>query len=190
MKVDYLDGPKLFVIREFSSPQECDELIERSERLGYSDAPITTSVGFVMRKDIRDNTRVIVDNLGLAADWWDRAKGLLVDDWFGWKAVGLNERFRYYRYDIGQRFARHTDGYFERTNGERSHFTFMVYLNDGFEGGATAFHESSPSLLITPERGMALVFYHRQLHEGMPVVKGRKYVLRTDVMYRHPVSRR
>jgi hypothetical protein len=54
MKVDYLDGPKLFVIHGFLSPQECDEFIDRSERFGYSDAPITTSVGFVMRKDIRD----------------------------------------------------------------------------------------------------------------------------------------
>jgi hypothetical protein len=70
-------------------------------------------------------------------------------------------------------------------NGEQSHFTFLVYLNDGFEGGATAFHESRASLLVTPEAGKALVFYHRQLHEGMPVVRGRKYFLRTDVMYRY-----
>ena len=51
--------------------------------------------------------------------------------------------------------------------------------------GATAFRETRASLLVTPERGKALVFYHRQLHEGLPVVRGRKYVLRTDVMYRH-----
>lgn len=57
-----------------------------------------------------------------------------------------------------------------------------MYLNGGFEGGATAFRESRASLLVTPERGKALVFYHRQLHEGLPVVRGRKYVLRTDVM--------
>jgi hypothetical protein len=30
---------------------------------------------------------------------------------------------------------------------------------------------------------MALGFVHLQLHEGAPVVRGRKYVLRTDVMY-------
>lgn len=30
---------------------------------------------------------------------------------------------------------------------------------------------------------MALVFVHRHLHEGAPVIAGRKYVLRTDVMY-------
>jgi prolyl 4-hydroxylase len=39
-------------------------------------------------------------------------------------------------------------------------------------------------LKVRPELGKALVFYHPQLHEGMPVVKGRKYVLRTDVMFR------
>jgi hypothetical protein len=38
-------------------------------------------------------------------------------------------------------------------------------------------------LTIRPERGMALGFYHLQIHEGAPVIHGRKYVLRTDVMY-------
>jgi hypothetical protein len=33
----------------------------------------------------------------------------------------------------------HQDGYFERYNGERSQFTLMVYLNDGYEGGGTSF---------------------------------------------------
>lgn len=184
MESEYLDGRKTFVIRHFLSPEECARFIERSEQTGYADAPITTAAGFLMRKDIRDNARVMMDDPDLAAEWWHRAKDLLVPEWFGWQLAGLNERFRYYRYDVGQRFARHTDGYFERNPLERSHFTFMVYLNDGFEGGETAFHENRASLLVTPERGKALVFYHRQLHEGMPVRQGRKYVLRTDVMYR------
>jgi hypothetical protein len=184
VEVDYLNGPKLFVIRQFLTAEECDAFIEQSERLGYTEAPISTSFGPLLRKDVRDNERLLLDDPALAAAWWERAQGLLVGEWFGWRAVGLNERFRVYRYDPGQRFAPHTDGYFERNNGERSHFTFLVYLNEGFEGGATAFHERRASLLVTPERGQALVFYHRQLHEGMPVVRGRKYVLRTDVMYR------
>ena len=32
--------------------------------------------------------------------------------------------------------------------------------------------------------GKALVFLHLLLHEGAPVTGGRKYALRTDVMYR------
>jgi hypothetical protein len=39
---------------------------------------------------------------------------------------------------------------------------------------------------VRPVRGTALVFRHRLLHEGAPVLTGRKYVLRTDVMYGPP----
>jgi hypothetical protein len=39
-------------------------------------------------------------------------------------------------------------------------------------------------LRVRPEPGKALVFYHYLSHEGAPVTAGRKYVLRTDVMYR------
>ncbi len=158
--------------------------IALSEKAGYVDAPITTAAGFLMRKDVRDNDRVMIDDPALAASLWERAKPLVPADWLGWKAVGLNERFRYDRYGEGQHFAPHYDGCFARDNGERSHFSFIVYLNDGFEGGETAFHQTRPPLKVRPERGKALVFYHRQLHEGMAVLKGRKYVLRTDLMFR------
>ena len=55
----------------------------------------------------------------------------------------------------------------------------MIYLNDDFEGGATILSGIS----VKPRRGMALVFIHELLHEGAPVTKGRKYVLRSDVMF-------
>lgn len=184
MHREELDGPTTFVIHDFLTPDECAGFIAASESAGYEDAPITSASGFVMRKDIRNNDRVMVDDAPLAERFFERARPYLHADWFGWKLVGLNERFRYYRYDPGQKFAPHTDGYFLRSLGERSHFTFMVYLNDGFEGGETAFHRTAPSLKVTPERGKALVFYHGILHEGAPVREGRKYVLRTDVMYR------
>jgi len=48
VQVDHLDGPKLFVIHDFLSPEECQAFIERSELLGFADAPITTAAGFVM----------------------------------------------------------------------------------------------------------------------------------------------
>ena len=41
-------------------------------------------------------------------------------------------------------------------------------------------------MTVQPESGMALVFVHQQLHEGASVLNGRKYVLRTDVMYVPP----
>ena len=184
MEKEELDDERIFVIHGFLSPEECAALIERSEELGYGDAPITTGAGFVMRKDVRNNERVMVDDGDLAARLFALARPMLPDTWFGWELVGLNERFRFYRYDPGQFFAAHTDGCFERDNGERSHLTFMVYLNEGFQGGETAFHLYGEKVNVVPKTGMALVFYHRRLHEGAAVRSGRKYVLRSDVMYR------
>ena len=63
----------------------------------------------------------------------------------------------------------------------RSLYTALVYLNDDFEGGQTRFYEHDT--LVRPTQGMALFFVHNQLHEGCEVVSGRKYVLRTDVMF-------
>lgn len=92
----------------------------------------------------------------------------------------LNERFRIYRYTEGQRFAWHRDGSFRRSTDEESYYTLMVYLNEGFEGGRTEFADHA---VVEPATGRALVFYHPLLHQGAPVVRGTKYVLRTDVMY-------
>jgi predicted 2-oxoglutarate/Fe(II)-dependent dioxygenase YbiX len=95
--------------------------------------------------------------------------------------VGLNERLRFYRYEPGQRFRWHRDGSYARDRDERSLLTVLLYLNDDFSGGATEF-EAGPR--VTPEAGCALVFAHGLRHQGAPVIRGRKYVLRTDVMYR------
>jgi prolyl 4-hydroxylase len=57
----------------------------------------------------------------------------------------------------------------------------MVYLNEEFTGGATAFHDFH--LEVAPRTGMALIFQHLVLHEGCELIDGTKYVLRSDVMY-------
>ena len=187
MHKEELDGRNVFVIHGFFSREECDRPIARSEQAGYGDAPITTSAGPVMAKDVRNNTRVMLDDVQLAADLWARAAPLLPARIHNWRAVGFNERFRFYRYDVAEQFALHLDGAFYRSSVEVSNLTFMVYLNEGFEGGATNFYHwhGEKRLSVRPETGKALVFVHRQLHEGTPVTQGRKYVLRTDVMYRH-----
>ena len=79
--------------------------------------------------------------------------------------VGLwcvNERLRFYRYDIGQQFDWHYDGAFERDNGERSQLTFMVYLNDGFVGGETALEGA----IISPRKGLAPILHPPDSPQG------------------------
>ena len=190
MEKKQLDGDQVFVIREFLTPEECTSFVAMSEHAGYEEATITTSSGFVMAKEIRNNARLIVDNPALANQWWNRAAAFLPHSIEACRAIGFNERFRFYRYDPEQRFAPHFDGYFSRPSGERSQLTFMVYLNADFTGGETKFYNDDRQLrfAVRPERGMALIFVHLQLHEGAPVTSGRKYVLRTDVMYTSPAE--
>ena len=146
---------------------------------GYSAATINTNKGFERRPYVRNNERVIVDDFEIAKNLWQRVAENIPQVLQGRQALGLNERFRFYCYDVGQYFAPHVDSYFRRENGEQSLLTFMIYLNDDFEGGETNFGETS----IKPERGMALLFDHGLLHEGCAVTQGREYVLRSDVMY-------
>jgi hypothetical protein len=73
------DRDDLFVIHDFLTPDECRHYIALSESVGYVDAPITTLAGFVMRKDIRDNARVIHDDVKLAADMWERLEPHMPD---------------------------------------------------------------------------------------------------------------
>lgn len=169
----------IFTVTDFLSADECQRYIALAEGEGFDDAPINTLFGPVVEKEIRNNKRVIVDDLALAATIWERVKDYVAGVLAEFRAVGINERFRFYRYDPGQAFRWHRDGYFQRESGERSRLTLMFYLNDDFEGGETFFEE----VVVRPQSGMALCFVHHLLHEGAEVKSGRKYVMRTDVMY-------
>jgi len=168
-----------FAIDDVLSEQECAALVDRAERQGFEVAPITTATGFRLDLETRNNDRVIFDDTALA-DWlWPKVRDEIPAILNGRPAVGLNERFRLYRYAPGQRFSWHSDGAFRRDNGEMSLLTFMIYLNDGYLGGETRFQDAS----VTGRTGMALVFLHQMFHEGSEVTEGRKYALRSDVMY-------
>jgi hypothetical protein len=182
----------IFVIHDFLSLDECAGLIATAEAAGFADAPINTLFGTAVRKDVRDNERVMIDDVPLAAAWFERARPFLPTRLGGWEPCGMNERFRYYRYAPGQRFDWHLDGAFHRVNGESSRLTFMVYLNGGVAGGCTAFNlrregvirEADPTVRVLPTAGKALVFRHDVLHTGEVVLTGTKYVVRSDVMCR------
>ncbi len=73
MDKEQIDGDRIFVIRGFLTPDECRASVERSEQAGYEEATITTASGFVMAKEIRDNARLIVDDISLANEWSQRA---------------------------------------------------------------------------------------------------------------------
>ena len=184
----YLDGdsldlsaPLVFTVPDVLTAGDCRMLIDMLEKEGFDEAPITTIAGPVMNKNVRNNRRVMFDHEDLAARLYRRIESSLPVV-CNTKPVAANERFRAYKYEPGQRFAPHFDGCFKRNAHERSELTFMVYLNDGFGGGATRFLDYD--IDVQPRTGMALLFQHRILHEGCAVTSGIKYVLRSDVMYR------
>ena len=187
----YLDGDSFdfsaalaFTLPAVMSPGECAAMIDRIDSLGPRAAPVTTASGPVMMPDVRNNERVIFDDAALASKLFDRIAAHLPNPLCEMQAIGLNERFRCYRYQPGQRFAPHRDGSFERDLRERSLLTFIVYLNADFTGGETAF--LGYEVAAIPTAGSALLFQHLLEHEGCVVRTGKKYVLRSDVMYRAP----
>jgi len=191
-KAEVLDQDKVIVIHGFLSGEECAALIQRSESL--RDEPGT--VADVVIEEVRNNERVIVDDVSLATDFLRRAEPSLPAVIDGHGLVGFNERWRFYRYGPGQTFKPHRDGSFMRIKSwEESQMTFMIYLNDGMVGGETRFFSDMeqafrqrPYLSVQPKRGMALAFIHSIWHEGAMVQSGLKYVLRTDVMYKEVLN--
>lgn len=171
--------PSIFTIGGVLTADECREMIAIANERGFDPATINAWDGPRLDKETRNNDRVIVDDLDLARRLWVRVHEFIPRMRAGRQVRGLNERFRFYRYTPGQRFSWHADAPFARENGELSLLTFMIYLNDGYEGGATRFESS----LVAGKLGMALLFEHGLIHEGAEVTAGVKYVLRSDVMY-------
>jgi len=127
---------------------------------------------------VRNNERAIVESREWVGTLWKRLSDVPLPSIEGERPVGLPREIRFYRYSNGQRFKMHKDGPWTE-NGVSSKLTFLVYLNDGFVGGATDFREFN----ISPKLGSALLFVHDTWHEGAAVVEGVKYVLRSDVLY-------
>jgi len=111
------------------------------------------------------------------------------------EAHSFNSNIRVYKYTPLQHFGPHYDDDCRDTmTGAKSEWTLLLYLTgyeDGVEGGETLFYRNgkgtSEEVIKAPlTRGTALLHRHGRecmLHEGSPVVRGVKYVLRTDVMF-------
>lgn len=214
-----------FMLHNVLTANECESLIKVTEHLGYDD--IKTGV-------LNNNAWVTwVFNNDVIQSLMDRCSehvpqivppkdaGTLSPR----QLSGLNPRCRFYRYmqNDFETFKPHRDDPNPRaglvsptsklfhwdTDGEQfSLFTFLLYLNDDFEGGETNFFFDQDKVVgVRPVQGSVLVFPQTArfdnsdaerkrantaspLHEGSRVRPRRhpkksrpKYVMRSDILY-------
>ncbi|KAG5984605.1 hypothetical protein E4U55_004047 [Claviceps digitariae] len=199
--------PNLSLATNVLSPQECKAIIAAGESVGFlPDVPI--------RQD--EDTSVLAHNFYWICDTafhdklWARMAPFVPASLNGRVSRGLNRRFRVYRYVPGAEYRCHIDGawppsgirpdgtyVYDSSPPERkqsSLFTFLLYLNDEFEGGETTFYMPAVregtlnAYPVRPVMGAVAVFPHGEskgalLHEGTSVRKGAKYIIRTDIEY-------
>lgn len=193
----------LFELPAFLAPAMCRHLIEQSEKMKFSDIKKEYDASY------READRVVVKCESLARMIWEKLRKCLkrrdvfeiMPYGFGsagvWAPVGINPCFRFTRYSPGHHFKPHKDGLFVMTNDYRTIYTVVIYLNEDFEGGQTVFYETEPNQNVSdyeslslktmkeilPSIGKAVVFNHDTLHAAKEVLKGTKYILRTDILF-------
>lgn len=172
---------EIFLIKPFLPVEECKKLIELSESIGFSEADVQMLHNKrQLFTNIRNNERVNYESGKMAQHWWNKLVALPLPEFEGKKAVGLSPFFRFYKYAPGQKFNMHKDGR-QKVGDNTTFFTLLVYLNDECEGGSTKFRQGN--IEVVPQIGCGVLFQHHLWHQGVKVVSGVKYVLRTDVLY-------
>lgn len=172
----------VWTVDDAMTATDCDAYIARMRAGDAEVAPVITKHGTLVDLAVRSNTRVMWDDEQEAAALFARVAAHVPNQLSGKTVVGANPRLRLYRYGPGEHHSAHWDTVVELGDGVTSLVTLVFYLDDGFTGGETVFPELRQT--ITPQRGRALLFQHRVLHEASAVTAGEKHVLRTDILYR------
>lgn len=211
-RVDVDGVPGVFQLLNVLSTAECQAFIEATESMGYTE-DAAVSLGRNVRHNM--NLNWIVDTTTEQRIWSRVAQCFREDTehFLGEEALGLNQRYRFYRYGKGDYFATHTDGAWPGSRiidgqpitdafGDRySLYTFLIFLSEDFNGGATQFlvDEKDPTRparnpneailkgVRTPVGGV-LCFPHGThplhcLHSSETITEGVKYIIRTDVLF-------
>jgi prolyl 4-hydroxylase len=182
------ERPRIVAIEHFVTSQECEWLIERG-RPRLTRAKVYRDSAQAQTADTRTNTETsfTIFNVDVALS--------LIRDRISAAAGAATSHFevtKLLHYSPGEHFALHADFIEPKTpelvreiqlRGQRAQ-TFLVYLNDGFEGGATEF----PRLGLEYKGGCgdALLFSnvdatgapdYETVHAGKPPTSGEKWLL-------------
>lgn len=186
------------IIEKILSPDRCQQLIDLSETKGYEEADISYPTGAKINKQYRDNSRCLYEDEVLRSEL-ESLMELFIPKTLPFIKEGgivehlpfikLSGKFRFYKYVPGQKFKKHRDSSILEEGGV-SLYTVLIYLNDAEEGGETGVYDYTlpDKLLVKAETGKILIFNHTVAHTGEELIKGVKYVLRTDFIYQTPTK--
>jgi hypothetical protein len=185
---------QILLLPNFLPPATCKAYVSQ-----FSALPLLPSPPPGRNEATRTNARLATEDPQFARRLFvDSGLSEVTKDWIvklGKRILqvkGLHSNIRIYRYHEGAFFGPHYDSSTrDSVTGFTSYWTLLVYLTgheDGVEGGETVFHKDAKSeIVVNIERGLALLHRHGGsdclLHEGRTVLKGTKWVLRSDLVF-------
>ncbi|KAI5800396.1 hypothetical protein DFH27DRAFT_81264 [Peziza echinospora] len=220
-KFDIPDIPNAIMLTNVIPKDTCRMIVAAGETVGYTPDQAAAGSATELASILAHNFYWMADE-AFSNALFDRVKPFLPETIKGLPIKSLNRRYRCYRYVPGAVYRPHVDGAWPPSgisaDGEYiynasppgspqySRFTFLIYLNDEFDGGETTFFVPSESpegglcvRSVKPRQGSVVVFPHGDtagslVHEGSGV-KGQdgttaKYIIRTDVIYEIPKTGR
>ncbi|GAY41278.1 hypothetical protein CUMW_058190 [Citrus unshiu] len=174
LRVSRLKDTDLFTVQNFFTSAESKGFVKAAEAMGFVHQG---SLGPLKGEAYRDNDRISVNDPVLAETVWESGLSKLFTDIKirGKLAVGLNPNIRFY-----------SGGLKAKAKNDSS-----IHNDSSPEplvGGETVFYGSRNKLVaeVAPIEGMALIHIHGDkcmLHEARNVIKGVKYIFRSDVVF-------
>lgn len=173
------------VVRHFFNPSLCGEWIKYAESIGlsYMHQRATRYMAFRKCYRVSREDSVVAERIFLLL------QSSLLYPLLPKGAVGCNPNIRIYKYTKGMAFGKHIDESATVAGLGTSRYTILIYLSE-CSGGATRFEGD---VSFDPEPGALLIHAHGDLcleHEADPVLDGVKYVLRTDLVYPTPRTKK
>lgn len=124
---------------------------------------------------------------------FSRIKHLLPENYLDqrgieWTLSGISDYIHYAHIKENQMIGIHSDtgSVFDPIENRYSKFTLLTYLNNEFGGGETVYYVDEEKIEIKPETNKTIIFDIELFHEGKKVLEGRKYWLKTDLIYSRP----
>lgn len=181
------DQPRLILLKNFLSDEECEHLIERAHPKIAPSTTVNPHTGehIVVESRTSSSTYFGLGETDLIHQVEERVSGIVN------LPVENGEGLQVLNYGVGQEYKPHFDFFDPDMKGTSTVLaiggqrvaTCIMYLNHVERGGETHFPEVNIS--VKPEKGDAILFYNvlpdggvdrLSLHASLPVIAGEKWV--------------